>query len=121
MCCLNHDARNLDGAILAKAHGVRRTFALVHDELPAGALIRNGGVIFPHGSEVLRADDRVISSSRPSARRRSSTRSDGQGARRSASAWIVSSERATARSHAGATRPAHHCPARHRSVPSSPE
>jgi trk system potassium uptake protein TrkA len=128
--CLNDDARNLYGAILAKAHGVRLTFALVHDEvsvdvyerggvdiavnprqvtaeemvrfahdprirqiamlegdrfeildltvrsdselagkpfdeLPTtssmiGALIRNGSVIFPHGSDVLRAGDRVI-------------------------------------------------------------
>ncbi len=128
--CLNDDARNLYGAILAKAHGVRLTFALVHDEisvdvyerggvdiainprqvtaeemvrfahdprirqiamlegdrfeildltvrresalagkpfdeLPAtgstiGALIRNGSVIFPHGTDVLRAGDRVI-------------------------------------------------------------
>jgi trk/ktr system potassium uptake protein len=128
--CLNDDARNLYGAILAKAHGVRLTFALVHDEisvgvyerggvdiainprqltaaemvrfahdprirqiamlegdrfeildmtvradselagkpfdeLPAtgsiiGALIRNGNVIFPRGSDVLRAGDRVI-------------------------------------------------------------
>jgi trk system potassium uptake protein TrkA len=128
--CLNDDARNLYGAILAKSHGVRLTFALVHDEvsvdvyerggvdiainprqvtaeemvrfahdprirqiamlegdrfeildltvrreselagkpfdeLPAtgsiiGAVIRNGGVIFPHGSDVLHAGDRVI-------------------------------------------------------------
>ena len=128
--CLNDDARNLYGAILAKAHGVRLTIALVHDEisvdvyarggvdvainprqvtaeemvrfahdpriqqiamldedrfevldltvraesalvgkpfrqLPAtgsliGAVIRNGTVIFPHSSEVLRAGDRVI-------------------------------------------------------------
>jgi trk system potassium uptake protein len=128
--CLNDDARNLYGAILAKSHGVRLTFALVHDEisvdvyerggvdiainprqltaeemvrfahdprirqiamlegdrfeildmtvrreselagkpfdqLPAtgsmiGAVIRNGTVIFPHGSDVLRAGDRVI-------------------------------------------------------------
>jgi trk system potassium uptake protein TrkA len=128
--CLNDDARNLYGAILAKAHGVRLTIALVHDEisvgvyarggvdvainprqvtaeemvrfahdprirqiamldedrfevldltvraesalvgkpfrqLPAtgsliGAVIRNGSVIFPHSSDVLRAGDRVI-------------------------------------------------------------
>jgi trk system potassium uptake protein TrkA len=128
--CLNDDARNLYGAILAKAHGVRLTIALVHDEisvdvyerggvdvtvnprqvtaeemvrfahdprirqiamldadrfevldltvrpeselvgkpfrqLPAtgsmiGAVIRNGNVIFPHSSDVLRAGDRVI-------------------------------------------------------------
>ena len=128
--CLNDDARNLYGAILAKAHGVRLTIALVHDEisvdvyarggvdvainprqvtaeemvrfahdpriqqiamldedrfevldltvraesalvgkpfrqLPAtgsliGAVIRNGTVIFPHSSDVLRAGDRVI-------------------------------------------------------------
>jgi trk system potassium uptake protein TrkA len=128
--CLNDDARNLYGAILAKSHGVRLTFALVHDEvsvdvyerggvdiainprqvtaeemvrfahdpriqqiamlegdrfeildltvrpeselagkpfdqLPAtgsiiGAVIRNGTVSFPHGSDVLHAGDRVI-------------------------------------------------------------
>ena len=128
--CLNDDARNLYGAILAKGHGVRLTIALVHDaisvevyerggvdvainprqvtaeemvrfahdprirqiamldgdrfeildltvrpeselagkpfkELPAtgsliGAVIRNGGVLFPHGSDILRAGDRVI-------------------------------------------------------------
>ena len=128
--CLNDDARNLYGAILAKSHGVRLTIALVHDEisvdvyerggvdlainprqvtaeelvrfahdprirqiamlegdrfeildltvrresqlagqpfdqLPAtgsmiGAVIRNGTVMFPHGSDVLRAGDRVI-------------------------------------------------------------
>jgi trk system potassium uptake protein TrkA len=128
--CLNDDARNLYGAILAKGHGVRLTIALVHDEisvdvyerggvdvainprqvtaeelvrfahdprirqiamleddrfeilditvrpesalverpfseLPAtgsviGAVIRNGTVLFPHKSDVLHADDRVI-------------------------------------------------------------
>src|ERR687897_572681 len=115
--CLNDDARNLYGAILAKAHGVRLTIALVHDEisvdvyerggvdvainprqvtaeelvrfahdprirqiamleddrfqvldltvLPAtgsviGAVIRNGTVLFPHKSDVLHANDRVI-------------------------------------------------------------
>jgi len=128
--CLNDDAKNLYGAILAKGHGVRLTIALVHDEvsvdvyerggvdvainprqvtaeemvrfahdprlrqiamldgdrfeildltvrpqselvdrpfreLPAtgsliGAVIRNGSVLFPHGSDVLRAGDRVI-------------------------------------------------------------
>ena len=31
--CLNDDARNLYGAILAKHHGVRMTIALVHDEV----------------------------------------------------------------------------------------
>jgi trk system potassium uptake protein TrkA len=31
--CLNDDARNLYGAILAKRHGVRMTIALVHDEV----------------------------------------------------------------------------------------
>jgi trk system potassium uptake protein TrkA len=128
--CLNDDAKNLYGAILAKSHGVRLTIALVHDEisvdvyerggvdvainprqvtaeelvrfahdprirqiamleddrfeilditvrpesalverpfseLPAtgsviGAVIRNGTVLFPHKSDVLHADDRVI-------------------------------------------------------------
>ena len=128
--CLNDDARNLYGAILAKEHGVRLTIALVHDEismqvyerggvdvainprqvtaeelvrfahdprirqiamldddrfeildltvrseselidkpfreLPAtgsliGAVIRNGSVMFPHSSDILRAGDRVI-------------------------------------------------------------
>jgi trk system potassium uptake protein TrkA len=128
--CLNDDAKNLYGAILAKGHGVRLTIALVHDEvsvdvyerggvdvannprqvtaeemvrfahdprlrqiamldgdrfeildltvrpqselvdrpfreLPAtgsliGAVIRNGSVLFPHGSDVLHAGDRVI-------------------------------------------------------------
>jgi len=128
--CLNDDAKNLYGAILAKGHGVRLTIALVHDEisvdvyerggvdvainprqvtaeemvrfahdprirqiamldddrfeildltvrpdsalidkpfkeLPAtgsliGAVIRNGSVLFPHSSDILRAGDRVI-------------------------------------------------------------
>src|SRR5918997_681701 len=128
--CLNDDARNLYGAILAKTHGVRLTIALVHDaisvdiyerggvdvavnprqvtaeemvrfahdpriqqiamldedrfevldltvraeselvgrpfrQLPAtgsliGAVIRDGAVMFPHSSDVLRAGDRVI-------------------------------------------------------------
>jgi trk system potassium uptake protein TrkA len=128
--CLNDDAKNLYGAILAKGHGVRLTIALVHDEisvgvyerggvdvainprqvtaeelvrfahdprirqiamldddrfevldltvrpesplidkpfkeLPAtgsliGAVIRDGGVLFPHSSDILRAGDRVI-------------------------------------------------------------
>jgi len=128
--CLNDDAKNLYGAILAKSHGVRLTIALVHDEisvdvyerggvdvainprqvtaeelvrfahdprirqiamleddrfeildltvrpesalvekpfneLPAtgsviGAVIRNGTVLFPHGSDILHSGDRVI-------------------------------------------------------------
>ena len=128
--CLNDDAKNLYGAILAKGHGVRLTIALVHDQisvdvyerggvdvainprqvtaeemvrfahdprirqiamlegdrfevldltvrpeselaekpfsdLPAtgsviGAVIREGTVLFPRGSDVLRAGDRVI-------------------------------------------------------------
>jgi trk system potassium uptake protein TrkA len=128
--CLNDDARNLYGAVLAKGHGVRLTIALVHDEvsvevyerggvdvainprqvtaeelvrfahdprirqiamleddrfeildltvrpdsalidkpfnqLPAtgsliGAVIRNGTVLFPHSSDILRSGDRVI-------------------------------------------------------------
>jgi trk system potassium uptake protein len=128
--CLNDDAKNLYGAVLAKEHGVRRTIALVHDQasvavyarggvdvtinprqvtaeemvrfahdprirqitmleddrfeildltvrpeselagkpfnqLPAtgsviGAVIRDGTVIYPHSSEILRAGDRVI-------------------------------------------------------------
>src|SRR5215218_8109814 len=128
--CLNDDAKNLYGAILAKSHGVRLTIALVHDEisvdvyerggvdvainprqvtaeepvrfahdprirqiamleddrfeildmtvrpesalvekpfseLPStgsviGAVIRNGAVLFPHGSDVLHSGDRVI-------------------------------------------------------------
>jgi trk system potassium uptake protein TrkA len=128
--CLNDDAKNLYGAVLAKGHGVRLTIALVHDEisvevyerggvdvainprqvtaeelvrfahdprirqiamleddrfeildltvrpdsalidkpfkqLPAtgsliGAVIRNGTVLFPHSSDILRSGDRVI-------------------------------------------------------------
>jgi trk system potassium uptake protein TrkA len=128
--CLNDDAKNLYGAVLAKGHGVRLTIALVHDEvsvavyerggvdvainprqvtaeelvrfahdprirqiamldddrfeildltvrpesalidkpfkeLPAtgsliGAVIRDGSVLFPHSSDILRAGDRVI-------------------------------------------------------------
>jgi len=128
--CLNDDAKNLYGAVLAKGHGVRMTIALVHDpvsvevyerggvdvainpravtaeemvrfahdprirqiamlesdrfeildltvrpesafadtafkDLPVtgsqiGAVIRNGAVLFPHGSDTLRAGDRVI-------------------------------------------------------------
>ena len=41
--CLNDDARNLYGAILAKAHGVRLTIALVHDEISV-AIYERGGV-----------------------------------------------------------------------------
>jgi trk system potassium uptake protein len=128
--CLNDDAKNLYGAVLASGHGLKMTIALVHDpvsvevyerggvdvavnpreitaeemvrfahdprirqiamlehdrfevldlavrpesplagkpfkELPVtgtqiGAVIRNGNAIFPHGSETLRAGDRVI-------------------------------------------------------------
>jgi trk system potassium uptake protein TrkA len=128
--CLNDDAKNLYGAILAKSRGVHLTIALVHDEisvdvyerggvdvainprqvtaeelvrfahdprirqiamleddrfeildltvrpeselidkpfneLPAtgsliGAVIRNGTVMFPHSSDILRSGDRVI-------------------------------------------------------------
>jgi trk system potassium uptake protein TrkA len=128
--CLNDDARNLYGAVLAKRRGVRMTIALTHDptsaevyegagvdlainprqvaaeelvrfahdprcrqvamfdddrfeildvtvraesalanrafnELPVtgsliGAVVRDGTTIFPHGSDVLRAGDRVI-------------------------------------------------------------
>src|SRR5215211_6614785 len=128
--CLNDDAKNLYGAILAKGHGIRMTIALVHDavsvevyerggvdvsvnprevtaeemvrfahdpritqiamlegdrfeilditvrpgselahtpfrDLPdtgsvIGAVIRDGTVLFPHGSDVLEAGDRVI-------------------------------------------------------------
>ena len=128
--CMNDDARNLYGAVLAKVHGVRLTIALVDDpaasevyerggvdvainpreltaeemvrfahdprikqismlegdrfeilditvragsklanrpfkDLPTtgsliGALIRNGTVMFPHGSDVLTPGDRVI-------------------------------------------------------------
>jgi len=40
--CLNDDARNLYGAILAKSHGVRLTIALVHDEISVGVYARGG-------------------------------------------------------------------------------
>jgi trk system potassium uptake protein len=128
--CLNDDAKNLYGAVLAKEHGLDLTIALVHDqtsvavyarggvdvtvnprqvtaeemvrfahdprirqiamleddrfeildlgvrpdselidkpftELPAsgsviGAVIRNGSVLYPHSTDILRAGDRVI-------------------------------------------------------------
>jgi trk/ktr system potassium uptake protein len=128
--CMNDDARNLYGAVLAKRHGVRMTIALTHDPISAevyegggvdvainprqvaaeelvrfahdprcrqiamldddrfeilditvradsalanrtfkdlpvtgsliGAVVRNGTTIFPHGSDVLQAGDRVI-------------------------------------------------------------
>jgi trk system potassium uptake protein len=128
--CLNDDAKNLYGAVLAKEHGLDLTIALVHDhtsvavyarggvdvtvnprqvtaeemvrfahdprirqiamleddrfeildlgvrpdselvdkpftELPAsgsviGAVIRNGSVLYPHSSDILREGDRVI-------------------------------------------------------------
>jgi trk system potassium uptake protein TrkA len=128
--CLNDDAKNLYGALLAKGHGLRLAIALVHDQtsvavyarggidvtinprqvtaeemvrfahdprirqiamleddrfeildisvrpdsalvdqpfnqLPAtgsviGAVIRNGTILYPHSSDVLRAGDRVI-------------------------------------------------------------
>ena len=40
--CLNDDARNLYGAILAKSHGVRLTIALVHDEVSVEVYERGG-------------------------------------------------------------------------------
>ena len=40
--CLNDDARNLYGAILAKSHGVRLTIALVHDQISIGVYERGG-------------------------------------------------------------------------------
>src|SRR5829696_2709419 len=40
--CLNDDARNLYGAILAKTHGVRLTIALVHDEISVDIYERGG-------------------------------------------------------------------------------
>jgi trk system potassium uptake protein TrkA len=40
--CLNDDARNLYGAVLAKAHGVRMTVALAHDEISVGIYERGG-------------------------------------------------------------------------------
>ena len=40
--CLNDDARNLYGAILAKAHGVRLTIALVHDQTSVEVYERGG-------------------------------------------------------------------------------
>lgn len=41
--CMNDDARNLYGAVLAKVHGVRLTIALVHDPASA-AVYERGGV-----------------------------------------------------------------------------
>jgi trk system potassium uptake protein TrkA len=40
--CLNDDAKNLYGAILAKSHGVRLTIALVHDAISVGVYERGG-------------------------------------------------------------------------------
>src|SRR5215218_4842600 len=40
--CLNDDAKNLYGAILAKSHGVRLTIALVHDEISVDVYERGG-------------------------------------------------------------------------------
>jgi trk system potassium uptake protein TrkA len=40
--CLNDDAKNLYGAILAKGHGVRLTIALVHDEISVDVYERGG-------------------------------------------------------------------------------
>jgi trk system potassium uptake protein TrkA len=40
--CLNDDAKNLYGAILAKGHGVRLTIALVHDETSIDVYERGG-------------------------------------------------------------------------------
>ena len=41
--CMNDDARNLYGAVLAKVHGVRLTIPLVHDPVSA-AVYERGGV-----------------------------------------------------------------------------
>ena len=41
--CMNDDARNLYGAVLAKEHGVRLTIALVHDPI-SSAVYERGGV-----------------------------------------------------------------------------
>jgi trk system potassium uptake protein TrkA len=40
--CLNDDAKNLYGAILAKGHGVRLTIALVHDQISVDVYDRGG-------------------------------------------------------------------------------
>lgn len=40
--CLNDDAKNLYGAVLAKEHGVRRTIALVHDQTSIAVYARGG-------------------------------------------------------------------------------
>jgi trk/ktr system potassium uptake protein len=40
--CLNDDAKNLYGAILAKTHGMRLTIALVHDAVSVGVYERGG-------------------------------------------------------------------------------
>src|SRR3954469_21435716 len=40
--CLNDDAKNLYGAVLAKAHGVRMTIALVHDAVSVEVYERGG-------------------------------------------------------------------------------
>jgi trk system potassium uptake protein TrkA len=40
--CLNDDAKNLYGAILAKSHGMRLTIALVHDAVSIGVYERGG-------------------------------------------------------------------------------
>jgi trk/ktr system potassium uptake protein len=40
--CLNDDAKNLYGAILAKIHGMRLTIALVHDAVSVGVYERGG-------------------------------------------------------------------------------
>jgi trk system potassium uptake protein TrkA len=40
--CLNDDAKNLYGAILAKSHGMRLTIALVHDAVSVGVYERGG-------------------------------------------------------------------------------
>ena len=40
--CLNDDAKNLYGAILAKGHGVRLTIALVHDQISVDVYERGG-------------------------------------------------------------------------------
>jgi trk system potassium uptake protein len=40
--CLNDDAKNLYGAVLAKEHGVRRTIALVHDQTSVAVYARGG-------------------------------------------------------------------------------
>ena len=70
--CLNDDARNLYGAVLAKGHGVRLTIALVHDEVSVEVYERGGVDVAINPRQVTRRRWSASRTTRASARSRCS-------------------------------------------------